>query len=101
MPSRIEHPRTGDGESLTSLFQLLDFCKRGLKILCSTEYADQSLHNFLKVTVQSVRIFSVFTLKRCQQLTLRVFDLSGIEHGCASTLCVLGRSQSGAATEDQ
>ena len=101
MPSRIEHSRTSDGEALTSLFQLLDLCQRGLEILFSPEYADQCLHSFLKIAVQVVRIFSVFALKGCQQLTFRVLDLSGIERRCACSLGVLCRCQPGAATEDQ
>src|ERR1700693_2283102 len=101
MPSRVEHSRTADGESLASMFQLLDLCQRGLKILFSTEYADQGLHNFLEIAVQVVGIFSVFPLKRCQHLTFRGFNLCDIERCCASSLRVLGCCHSGPAAENQ
>ena len=83
------------------MFQVLDFCERGLEVFLGAEYADQGLHNLLKIAVQGVGIFSVFALKRYQQLTFGVFDLPGIEGWCAGSLCMLSCCQPGTTAEDQ
>ena len=82
------------------MFQVLDFCERGLEVFLGAEYADQGLHNLLKIAVQGVGIFSVFALKRYQQLTFGVFDLLTLNVDNNDVVTLAGYVLSGSLKKD-